>query len=80
MAKGGTVRAHAKRLGAGVPHADAAARFLDAAALRQRLDKGDLLVRRPAVLPSAERGGCEGDFWFANTVLLEPYWNTNEEM
>jgi len=49
--------------------------MLDASGLRQRLDKGDLPRRRPAVMTAADVDGNEGDDWFFLRWLHEPDWN-----
>src|SRR5215213_6715585 len=50
----------AQLIGRGAMHADALAGLIDAAAGGERLDEGDLLLGRPAVVAGAERDGLEG--------------------
>jgi hypothetical protein len=50
----------AQAIGGRTRHADRAARLFDAARGGERLDEGDLLVGRPAIMPAADRDGIEG--------------------
>ena len=60
LGKGLAARAAAKLIGAGVGHADAPARLVDAFGRGERLDEVDLLLGGPAVVARAELAGSKG--------------------
>ena len=71
LAKTGRGGVAAQRIGGGARLADPLARFLDAAAIGQRLDERDLAGGGPAVVARAEQGGGE----FFGFVSYKPICN-----